>query len=75
MPGIGGGRRERWSSFQTLKSWFSEFPSVDFRNLGVLTPINPPSVVALTIIATDQAMEVDKAESIPSKTLAVVVSF
>ena len=35
-----------------------------FSNLGVLTPIDPPSRVGSTVIATDQVMEVDKAESI-----------
>ena len=35
-----------------------------FSNSGVLTPIDPPSRVGSTVIATDPAMEVDKAELI-----------
>ena len=36
-------------------------------NLGVLTPVDPPSQVGSAVIAVDQAMEVDKAETIPVK--------
>ena len=35
-----------------------------FSNLGVLTPVDPPSRVRSAVIAVDQAMKVDKAESI-----------
>ena len=42
--------------------------------MGVLTPVDPPLRVGSTVIATDQVMEVDKAKSIPVKTLAVSVS-
>ena len=44
------------------------------RDLGVLTPVNPPSVVGYVVIAVDQAMEVDKAKEIPVKQVAVSVS-
>ena len=43
-------------------------------NLGVLTPVNPLSVVGSVVIATDQLMEVDKAEEILVKQVAVSVS-
>ena len=36
-------------------------------NSGVLTPVDPPSVVGSAVIAIDQAEEVDKAEKIPAK--------
>ena len=45
--------------YQSLNSSFS--------NSGVLTPVDPPSRVGSAVIAVDQAMEVDKAESIPVK--------
>ena len=38
--------------------------SSSFSNSGVLTPVDPPSRVGSAVIAVDQAMEVDKAESI-----------
>ena len=41
-------------------------------NSGVLTPIDPPSRVGSAVIAVDQAMEVDKAESIPVKPVVCV---
>ena len=46
-----------------------------FRNLGVLTPVDPLSAVRSAIITIDQAMEIDKAESILVKQVAVSVSF
>ena len=44
-----------------------------FSNSGVLTPVDPPSRVGSTVIAVDQAMEVDKAESIPVKQVVRVL--
>ena len=45
-----------------------------FSNSGVLTPVDPPLKVGSAVIATDQVMEIDKAELIPVKTMAVSVS-
>ena len=42
-------------------------------NSGVLTPVDPPSRVGSAVIAVDQAMEVDKAESIPVKQVVCVL--
>ena len=39
----------------------------------MLTPIDPPSRVGSAVIAVDQAMEVDKAESIPVKQVVCVL--
>ena len=44
------------------------------RDLGVLTPVDPLSVVGSMVIAVDQVMEVDKAEEIPVKQVAVSMS-
>ena len=44
-----------------------------FSNLGVLTPVDPPSRVGSAVIAVDQAMEVDKAETIPVKPVVHVL--
>ena len=44
-----------------------------FSNSGVLTPVDPPSRVGSAVIAVDQAMEVDKAESIPVKQVVCVL--
>ena len=41
----------------------------------MLTPIDLPSRVGSAIIAVDQAMEVDKAESIPVKQVVCVFVF
>ena len=40
----------------------------------MLIPVDPPSRVGSAVIAVDQVMEVDKAESIPVKTIAIDVS-
>ena len=40
----------------------------------MLTPVDPPSRVRSMVITIDQAMEIDKAETIPMKTVAVIVS-
>ena len=40
----------------------------------MLTPVDQLSMVRSVIIAVDQVMEVDKAELIPVKTLAIAVS-
>ena len=45
-----------------------------FSNLGVLTPVDPPSEVGSAVIATDPAMEVDKAETIPVKRVVCVLA-
>ena len=47
--------------------------SSSFSSSGVLTPVDPPSRVGSVIIAVDQAMEVDKAESIPVKQVVCVL--
>ena len=39
----------------------------------MLTPVDPPSRVGSTVIAIDQAMEVDKAETIPVKQVVCVL--
>ena len=44
-----------------------------FSDSGVLTPVDPPSRVGSAIIAVDQAMEVDKAESILVKRVVCVL--
>ena len=47
--------------------------SSSFSNSGVLTPVDPPSRVGSAVIAVDQAMEMDKAESIPVKQVVCVL--
>ena len=39
----------------------------------MLTPVDPPSRVGSAVIAVDQAMEVDKAETIPVKQMVCVL--
>ena len=41
--------------------------------MGVLTPVDLPLRVGSAVIAVDQAMEVDKAESIPVKQVVCVL--
>ena len=47
--------------------------SSSFSNSGVLTPVDPPSRIGSAVIAVDQAMEVDKAKSIPVKQVVCVL--
>ena len=47
--------------------------SSSFSNSGVLTPVDPPSRVGSAVIAVDQAMEVDKAKTIPVKQVVCVL--
>ena len=47
--------------------------SSSFSNSGVLTPVDPPSRTGSAVIAVDQAMEVDKAETIPVKQVVCVL--
>ena len=39
----------------------------------MLTPVDPPSEVGSAVIAVDQAMEVDKAKTIPVKPVVCVL--
>ena len=39
----------------------------------MLTPVDPPSRVGSAVITVDQAMEVDKAETIPIKQVVCVL--
>ena len=55
------------SILRRLKGWL-------FRDIGVLTPVDPPLRVGSVVITTDQVMEIDKAKLIPVKTVAVSVS-
>ena len=47
--------------------------SSSYSDSGVLTPVDPPSRVGSAVITVDQAMEVDKAESIPVKQVVCVL--
>ena len=55
------------ANFMTLSSSLSS-------NSGVLTPVDPPSRVGSAVIATDPAMEVDKAETILIKQVVRLAS-
>ena len=53
--------------------WYiDDLLSSSFSNSGVLTPVDLPSRVGSAVITVDQAMEVDKAESIPVKQVVCV---
>ena len=57
-------------------SQLSHFRETDVysRDLGVLTPVDPPSVVGFAVIMVNQSMEINKVEEILVKQVAVLVS-